>query len=266
MMTMMGKRLLGAVATGLLALAACSSDPAGVDEMDLLDDEVIDLVPDYAISSAAVIDGGGIGGARLPEELRLTDEQKAEIAALHEAFIAEHADEVAALREIEQQLRDLRRDGGTLDERRALHEQAAVILESLAADFAALQEAIWAVYTDAQRAWIETHRPRVCRPGERPDLTEEQIAQIRALQQAFHEAMADEIAAIKAAHEAARAAHQAGATREEIAAILATVQDEIAELRAAEAQLWEDIQAVLTDEQREDWCIVRRHVRPPHRG
>lgn len=260
---MMRMRLLGVAILALAALAACSSDPAGPDELALLDTEVIDLVPDYAVSSAAVIDGGGVGGAHLPPELRLTDEQKAAIAALHEAFMTEHAAEVAALREIERQLRALRRDRDR-DAWRAKLAEAKIILDALADDFAALQEAIWAVYTPAQRAWIEAHRPKVCRPGERPQLTPEQVAQIRALQQAFHDAMADEMAAIKAAHEAARAAKQAGATREEIAAILAEVQDELAALREAEKKLMEDIQAVLTPEQRAAWCVVRRHVAPRH--
>ncbi|HEX9563395.1 MAG TPA: Spy/CpxP family protein refolding chaperone [Gemmatimonadaceae bacterium] len=264
MMMMMRKRFLGVAVLSLAALAACSSDPAAPDELALLDGDVIDLVPDYAVSSAAVIDGGGIGGARLPEDLQLTAEQKAEIVALHDAFMADNADEVQALRDLERQLRELRQNGGTREDRRALLEQAKTILDALADEFAALQDAIWAVYTPEQRAWIEEHRPKICRPGERPQLTDEQIAQIRALQQAFQAEMADEIAAIKAAHEAARAAHQAGATREEIHEILSEVQDELAALRAAEKQLMDDIQEILTPEQREGWCVVRRHVAPGH--
>jgi len=262
MMTMMRKTFLGVAAFSLMALAACATDPAGPDPLAQLDSEVIDLVPDYFISSAAVIDGGGIGGARLPDSLQLTADQKGAIAALHDAFAAAHADELAALRALEQQLRALRRNGGTREEALPLLEQARAIRQGLDDDFAALQEAIWNVYTDEQRAWIEAHRPRMCRVGERPQLTEEQIAQIRALQQAFKDDMADEIAAIKAAHEAARAAHAAGATREEIAAILAGVQDELAALRAAERKLMEDIDAILTPEQREAWCVMRHHVAP----
>jgi hypothetical protein len=262
MMMTMRKRLPALAAGALMALAACATDPAAPDESSLLATDGVDLVPDFAISSAAVIDGAGIGGSGLPDELQLTAEQKAEIAALHDAFTAAHEDEVAALRELERQVRALRRQGGSRDAVRDLMMQARAIIHGLEDDFAALQEAIWAVYTDEQRAWIEAHRPKVCGPDGRPRLTEEQVAQIRALQQAFQAAMSDEIAAIKAAHQAARLAHQAGASREEIAAILAEVADELAALRQAERRLQQAIQDVLTDGQRRDWCIVRRHVVP----
>jgi hypothetical protein len=76
--------------------AACSTE--SVAPNGLLPNDAIDLVPDYELSGAAVVDGGGIGGARLPAELQLTAEQKAAIAALHDAFTQENADEVAALR------------------------------------------------------------------------------------------------------------------------------------------------------------------------
>lgn len=256
------KPLLFLVAAGLFGLAACSADPASPDDAGLLQSDVVDLVPDYAISSAAEIDGAGIGAARLPDALELTPEQKAEIAALHEAFIQDHADEVAALREIERQLRALRGKRGVREEVRALLAQAHPILQGLAEDFAALQEAIWAVYTPEQRAWIEAHRPRICGPDGPPRLTDEQIAEIRALRQAFHAAVADDIAFIRQVHQQARAAHEAGATPEEIRAILATAHEALERVRAAERQLHQDIQDVLTPEQRARWCLVRRLVAP----
>lgn len=260
-MTMMRKTFLAVAALGLFGLAACSTDTVAPNEL-LADADVIDLVPDYAISSAAVVDGGGIGAARLPRELQLTVEQKAAIAVLHDAFMAKNADAIAELRALEQEIRQLRRAGGSREEIRALLSEAHEILAGLAEDFAALQDAIWAVYTPEQRAWIETHKPKVCDRNGPPQLTEEQVAQIRALRQAFAEAVADELAAIKAAHQQAREAHQAGASAEEIRAILATVKDEMEAIRQAEHRLMEAIQAVLTPEQREAWCIVRRHVAP----
>jgi Spy/CpxP family protein refolding chaperone len=251
------------VTSAILALGACASDPAAPDESSLFAaDDVVDLVPDFALSSAAAIDGAGMGGTGLPDELQLTPEQKAEITALREAFHAAHQDEVAALRDLERQIRDLRRQRGGRAAILELLVQARGIIQGLEGDFAVLQEAVWAVYTDEQRAWIDAHRPKICRPGDRPRLTEEQIAQIRALHQAFQEAMADEIRAIKEAHQAARLAHQNGALREEIAAILAEVADEIAALREAERRLQAAIQDVLSDDQRRDWCLVRQRVAP----
>lgn len=259
----MMRRFLAVAALGLVGLIGCSTDSFAPGGLSLLDADETNLVPDYAISSAAVVDGGGIGGARLPDDLQLTAEQKAEIAALHEAFQQANADEFAALREIEQQIKALRRGDGTREEIGALLGQAKVILDSLADEFAALQESIWSVYTAAQRAWIEAHKPKVCDRRGPPRLTDEQVAQIRELKQAFQEAVADELAAIKAAHEDAREAKQAGASAEEVRAILATVKDEMEAVRAAEARLMDAIQEVLTPDQRSRWCIVRRHVAPP---
>lgn len=259
---MMRNAIFAVAASGLIGLAACSTEPVAPNEMMLLDRDAIDLVPDYAISSAAVVDGGGIGGARLPEELQLTADQKAAIAALHEAFMEENKEEVAALREIEQKIRQLRRSGGSREDIRALLEDAHEIREGLADDFAALQDAIWAIYTPEQRAWIESHKPKVCDRNGPPQLTEEQIAKIRSLQQSFQESIADEMAAIKAAHQEAREARQAGASAEEIRAILATVKDEMEAVRQAEHRLMDAILNVLTPEQRARWCIIRRHVAP----
>lgn len=262
MTMMMRKTFIAAAAFSLIALGACSTDPVAPN--DLLPDITTDLYSDFEISSAAVIDGGGIGGARLPEALQLTAEQKAAITALHEAFKQDHADELAALKEIEDDIKALRRSGGSREEVGALLAQAAGILRGLHDDFAALQDAIWALYTAEQKAWIEAHKPKVCDRRGPPQLTEQQIAQIRTLKAAFAEAVADELAAIKAAHESARAAKQSGATAEEVRAILASVQDEMQAVREAEKRLQDAINELLTPEQRERWCVVRQRVAPGH--
>jgi Spy/CpxP family protein refolding chaperone len=264
-MTMMRKTFLTVVACGLFGLNACSTEPVAPNDL-LAEIDAIDQVADYEFSMAAVIDGAGIGAARLPDELQLTAEQKAEIAALHDAFKAAHEDEIAALREIDQQLRQLRRSGGTREEFQALQAEAHEIRAGLAEDFDALQEAIWAIYTAEQKAWIEAHKPKVCDRDGAPQLSEEQIAQIRALKQAFTEAVADELAAIKAAHQEARAAKQAGATPEQIRAILESVKDEMEAIRQAEIRLHDAIMEVLTPDQRARWCIVRARVAPGPRG
>ena len=260
-MTMMRKTFLAVAAFGLIGLGACSTDPVAPNDF-LAESDAIDMMADYEFTSAAVIDGAGIGAARLPAELQLTAEQKAEIAALHDAFKAEHEDELAELREINDQIRQLRRSGGSREEVHALMQEARAILSGLADEFTALQEAIWSVYTAEQKAWIEAHKPKMCGRNGPPQLTDEQIAQIRTLKQAFAEAVADELAAIKAAHQEARAAKQAGATTEEIREILAGVKDEMEAVRQAEVRLHDAIMDVLTPEQRANWCIVRQRVAP----
>ena len=86
-----------------VALVACDSSAPVAPTADFAD--VVDLVPDYALSDAASMDAAGIGAAQLPEHLRLTVEQKAAIAALHDAFKKANAADVAALRSIEQEVR-----------------------------------------------------------------------------------------------------------------------------------------------------------------
>jgi Spy/CpxP family protein refolding chaperone len=258
----MMRKILAVAALGLAGLTACSTETVAPNDLARLDADAFNLVPDYAISSAAVVDGAGIGAARLPDDLQLSAEQKAAIAGLHDAFREQNAEEIDALRQIEQQIRQLRRSGGTREEVGALLVEAKAIIDGLADKFAALQEAIWAIYTADQRAWIESHRPVVCDRRGPPRLTEEQVAKIRALKQAFVEAVADDLAAIKAAHQDARAAKQAGASAEEIRAILEAVKDEMAAVRQAEARLMDAILEVLTPDQRRRWCVVRRHVAP----
>ena len=236
-----------AAAAGLLF--ACSGNPAGPNQPDGLS-----LVPDYAESMAASWDGAGIGGARLPPELALTAEQKAAIAALHEGFKAATAADVAALRAIEAEARAARQAGKSREEIHAILARGRPILERLHDAFVALQAAIWQVYTPEQRSWIDAHRPKPCGPGGPPPLSDAQIQQIRALQAAFVEAVRADLALIKQTVEAAHAAAQAGATREEIAAILHQADAARARVRAAELRLHEAIDAVLTPEQRAARC------------
>jgi hypothetical protein len=61
-MTMIRKAFLRVAAFGLMGLAACSSETVAPNDLLLPDADETDLVPDYAISSAAVVDGAGIGG------------------------------------------------------------------------------------------------------------------------------------------------------------------------------------------------------------
>ncbi|HEX6053784.1 MAG TPA: Spy/CpxP family protein refolding chaperone [Gemmatimonadaceae bacterium] len=223
-------------------------------------DEVVDVVPDYALSAAAFTDAAGIGGSRFPDDLRLTAQQKAAIAALHDAFMKATAADVAALRAIERQAREARAEGKSREEIRAILARALPIRERLDAAFKQLQADVWAVYTPEQRAWIESHRPRSCGPAS-VRLTEEQVAKIRALQERFMAAVQGDLALIRSIVADAKAARAAGKSRQEVARILAQAAEPQRRVREAERALHEAILALLTPEQRERW-LCRRYGGP----
>ena len=235
------------------AVTACDrSTPVSPDATS----DVIDLLPDYAVSAAATIDPAGIGGADLPESIQLTVEQKAAIAALHDAFMAANTDDIAALKAIEQQAREAITAGKSREEVRAILATGLPIQARLAAAFRQLRADIWAVYTPEQRAWIEAHRPRGCGRGTL-NLTEDQVHQIRALEQTFYATIKPDLELIRAIADEARQARADGKSREEIAAILAKAVEPHRRVTAAERKLEANILGVLTPAQRVIW-ICRR--------
>lgn len=88
-------------------------------------------------------------------------------------------------------------------------------------------------------------------------LSAEQIAAIQALREAFRTAHADEILALRTIFEAARAAREAGATREEVHAILMEGRAAAVALRPYVHALRVAIRAELTDAQRA-WLDANR--------
>ena len=243
--------LLGAVA----ALAACDhSTPVSPSSTPAAD--AIDIVPDYAVSPAASIDAGGIGASLLPDALKLSAEQKAAIAALHDAFMKATASDIATLQAIEQQARAAARAGKSRDEVKAILANAAPIRERLDAAFKRLQADIWAVYTPEQRAWIEAHRARGCGRGVL-HLTDDQVKQIRDLEQQFYASVKPDLALIRSIVEEARQARAAGKSRDEVAAILAKAAAPQQRVSDAEKKLNAAIMALLTPEQRLLWACRR---------
>lgn len=95
-----------------------------------------------------------------PPGLELSDAQIAEMRALREAFRAEHAETLDALREIFQQARAARQAGASREEVRAILETGRPLIEELRPHVQALHEALRAVLTDAQREWLENQRRR----------------------------------------------------------------------------------------------------------
>ena len=217
--------------------------------------ESIDLVPDYVVSPATAVDAAGIGAARFPEAIRLTVEQKAAIAALHEAFTKATAGDVAALRAIEREARAAITAGKSREEVRAILARAQPIHERLAAAFKKLQADIWAVYTPEQRAWIESNRPRACDALLR--LTDEQAKQIRTLQEQFVASVKADLELIRSVAEEARKAREAGKSRQEVAAILEKASEAHRRIAVAEQGLQAAILGLLTPEQQRAWLCRR---------
>jgi Spy/CpxP family protein refolding chaperone len=243
--------LLGAIAV----LTACDKSTTPVSPATTTDD-VVDLIPDYAVSPAASIDAAGIGGSLLPDALKLTPEQKAAITALHEAFMAANAADIAALRAIEQEAKAAIRAGKSRNEVRAILATGAPIVTRLNAAFRKLQANIWAIYTPEQRAWIEAHRLRDCRRGSL-QLTEDQVTAIRDLEERFYAAVKPDLDLIRSIVEDARQARQAGKSREEVAAILAQALEPQRRVADAERALQAAILNVLTPDQRHLWACRR---------
>jgi Spy/CpxP family protein refolding chaperone len=93
-------------------------------------------------------------------------------------------------------------------------------------------------------------------------LTDAQKAQIEALVAAFTAANAVDLAAMKAAHQAAREAHRAGKSREEIKAILDAAKPAAERVRTSATTLRTAIGNVLTAAQRA-WLEAHKPDRPP---
>jgi Spy/CpxP family protein refolding chaperone len=219
-------------------------------------DQVVDVIPDYAVSPAASIDAAGIGGSLLPDAVKLTAEQKAAIAALHDAFMKAIAADIAALQAIEKEARAAVAAGKSRDDVRAILAKADPIRARLDAAFKKLQADIWAVYTPEQRAWIEAHRPRDCKRGNL-QLTDDQVKAIRDLEQQFYATVKSDLELIRSIAEEAKKAREAGKPREEVARILARAAEPQRRVADAERKLQAAILAVLTPEQRVLWTCRR---------
>jgi Spy/CpxP family protein refolding chaperone len=218
--------------------------------------EVVDLVPDYAVSPAASIDAAGIGSSDLPDALRLTVEQKAAIVALHDAFMAATAPDVAALRAIEAEAKAAIRSGKSRDEIRAILAKGDPIRARLNVAFTKLQADIRAVYTPEQRAWIDAHRVRNC-GSTAVKLTDDQVRQIRALEEQFYTAVKPDLELIRSIAAEAKKAREAGKSREEVAVILGRAIEPQRRVGEAERKLEAAILALLTPAQRQAWSCRR---------
>lgn len=249
-------RKMIAITLVALAAAACSSDTTAPANSDL---STLDA---GAFGTALTVAGGYdaetyqnrlING--LPDELALTDDQKAQIKSLVEAFVQSTKSDREALTAILREAHEAARAGKSRDDIKAILAKGEPIRERLAAAETKLKSDIDAVLTPDQRAWIASHTPRACKADQFPPLTDAQKAQIKALETAFQAAHQADLDAVKSILSDAQAAIRAGKSRDEVAAILARAVAPLQRLATARTELRTQILAVLTPEQKASGCL-----------
>ncbi|MGH7471962.1 MAG: hypothetical protein ACRENP_28760 [Longimicrobiales bacterium] len=255
----MRKSVLGLLAT--VAFLACAEDATGPQDGDTMMEQDAIL----AFDAGGVSDPGRhmVGIHRLPRELRLTAEQEAQIKVLLERFNVSTQPDRTVLAGIQRQADEARRAGKPREEIARILAQADEIRKRMAAAEETLAAAILAVLTAEQRAWLSAHQPKVC-DRNTGAWTDAQRSEIAALMAAYEEKNKPDLDAVKVALERARLAQKNGASREEVARILASAKEASARLRAAQAELARAIDALLTAEQRASGCF--RHPIGPVRN
>lgn len=157
-------RKLALIAALALGAAACETptEPTTVSAdyaLALFGDAGMALQNTLGTQGPQAFDGRSGGPDRLPAELALSVQQKAQIDALRTAFQTKNAAQLAALKAVMDKARAARSAGKTRQEVRAIMVEARPIAESLRPAVQALHVAIRAVFTAEQRAWLEAHRP-----------------------------------------------------------------------------------------------------------
>jgi len=99
------------------------------------------------------------GPRRLPDNLKLTDAQRAQIKSLVTSFRAAHQTELTAMRSAMKDARAARLAGATPDQRRALFAKTAPQRQQLMTANKQLAVQIQQVLTPDQRTWLVSHRP-----------------------------------------------------------------------------------------------------------
>jgi hypothetical protein len=155
-----------------VALAGCDKSPTALDTAQTqaaLDDYAMVMFGQDGAALAGTMGrlenghhrfDGGSAFDRLPDSLALTTEQTDSIQALRAAFAADHQAALDSLHTIFAAARTAREGGATREEVRAILMDARPIAMAIRMDVRALREAIWAVLTDAQRAWLADHHRR----------------------------------------------------------------------------------------------------------
>lgn len=235
----------------VLALGACSEQTTAPTDNAFMLVEAADLA--YGATDLADPGRHFIGRLRLlPDNLKLSAAQETQIRALIAAFAAATKPDLEALAAIRRQAREAYAAGKSAEEIRAILAGGDAIRARLHEAERKLHADILAVLTPEQKAWLESQRPLPCRDLRLTDAQKTEITSLIAEFQSAHQA---DLELIKAVFEEARAAYLAGATRQEIAGILAKARPAMERVRLARAELAAAIRAVLTPEQLASGCF-----------
>ena len=155
------------VLAATLLLGACDMLPTGSNEVALAEDYALVMFGEPGASLEGTLGpqsprhstDGRSGRAPLPDSLALTQVQKDSIDVLKAAFKTANAESLAQLKAIFDEAKAARQAGKTRDEVHAILATARPIRDALKPAVEALHAAIRAVFTPAQRAWLEANRP-----------------------------------------------------------------------------------------------------------
>jgi len=162
------KRLLTPALAATLFVSACDLSPTAPASAALGSDDYALVMfgePGASLEGTMGPDGspkpfdGRTGRPVLPDSIALTPEQIAAMQALRDAFRADHQAELDALRAIFEEARAARIAGASHEEVRAILMEGRPLADALRPDVQALHAALRALLTDAQRAWLDAHRP-----------------------------------------------------------------------------------------------------------
>jgi len=103
---------------------------------------------------------GRTGSVPFPDSLKLTADQIAAIKLLRDNFKEANKYRLDSLHNIFTRARDARRNDATREQVHAILVTARPIVQALRPAVFQLHVAIRAVFTPAQRAWLDAHRPR----------------------------------------------------------------------------------------------------------
>jgi Spy/CpxP family protein refolding chaperone len=239
------------------ALVGCSSDTTAPGSTDLIADF-------EAASSATVFTvAGGYDadiyqlrlGNGLPDELELTAEQEEKIEALVKAFKEANKADIEALKAIIREAKKAKEDGKSDAEIKTILDKGTPIAAKIAAAAAKLKTDIDAILTAEQRAWLASHEPKNCRKNLFPPLTDEQKTKIKGFEAAFKETNKADLRAVNAALKEIKKAAQGGGSAADIQKIVDGIKPAIDRLANGRKKLKEDIESVLTAEQKASGCL-----------